>query len=234
MPKSYRGTFLLGQESNTEDVEGEVVSLLDPPVPTRDDLERAARALTGTIQQRPPAFSALKVAGRRAYDLARAGEQVDLAPRPITIYALAVVAYEYPAVTLEVACSSGTYIRSLGRDLARSLGTGAVMSSLVRSAIGPFTLAEAIDPSTLTATNLPSALRSPLEALADLPCVQLDAQQVRLIANGIAILRPTDLPGLPAGYAGETKAVDSSGKLVAILAQRPSGELGPVRNFPPA
>ena len=158
---------------------------------------------------------------------------MELAPRPITIHALAVVAYEYPAVTLEVACSSGTYIRSLGRDLAQSLGTGAVMSRLVRSAIGPFTLAEAIDPSSLTAANLPCALRSPLEALADLPCVQLDEQQARLIANGIAIRPPTDLPGLPAGYAGEYKAVNSSVKLVALLAKRPNGELGPVRNFPP-
>ena len=238
MPKSYRGTFMLGQESNTEDVEGEVVALADPPIPTRDDLERAARALTGPIQQRPPAFSALKVAGRRAYDLARAGEQVDLAPRPITIHALTVVAYEYPTVTLEVECSSGTYIRSLGRDLAESLGTGAVMSDLVRTAIGPYTLADAIDPGTLTAANLPSALRSPLEALTELPCVQLDEQQARLIRNGIAIPMPNDSneivasPHVAADYAGEYKAIDASGRLVALLARRASRELGPVRNFP--
>ena len=238
MPKSYTGTFLLGRSSDTEDVEGQVVERIEPPVPTAAAIEEAARTLTGPIMQRPPAYSALKVAGRRAYALARSGQTVELAPRPITIHALTVVAYEYPTVTLEVECSSGTYIRSLGRDLAESLGTGAVMSDLVRTAIGPYTLADAIDPGTLTAANLPSALRSPLEALTELPCVQLDEQQARLIRNGIAIPMPNDSneivasPHVAADYAGEYKAIDASGRLVALLARRASRELGPVRNFP--
>lgn len=232
MPKTYRATFLLGRHSNTEDIEGDIVLLENPPVPSRADLEQAARALTGTIQQRPPAFSALKVGGRRAYDLARQGHDVDLAARPVTIYSLDLLDYEYPRLTVDVRCSSGTYIRSLGRDLAESLGTAAVMSGLVRTAIGPFHLAEAVDPNGLTAENLPRVLRSPLEALAELPTIQLDADESRRVANGMTIRQQADIANMPAETVGEFKAVDAAGRLVAILAKRPNGELGPVRNFP--
>ena len=122
--------------------------------PTRDQIEQAADTLRGEIQQRPPAFSALKVAGRRAYDLARAGESPELAPRGVRILRLAVTRYDYPELCLEVECGSGTYMRSLGRDLAERAGSAAVMSALVRTAIGPFTLTEAVDAETLTRENL--------------------------------------------------------------------------------
>lgn len=231
MPKSYRATFLLGRHSNTEDIAGDVVLLDNPPVPTRAEIEEVARALTGTIQQRPPAFSALKVAGRRAYDLARAGHDVELAARPVTIYALDVIDHEYPSVTLDVVCSSGTYIRSLGRDLAESLGTAAVMSGLARTAIGAFTLADAVDPKGLTAENLSSALRPPLEALADLPMIQLDADEMRRISHGLSIHRQVDIANVPLQSASEFAAVDVAGRLVAILGLKPDGHLGPLRNF---
>ena len=90
------------------------------------------------IQQRPPAFSALKIGGRRAYDLARSGKEVVLKPRPVTVYELTVRDFAYPRLVLETQCSAGTYVRSLGRDLAESIGTAAVMSELVRLEIGPF------------------------------------------------------------------------------------------------
>ena len=96
MPKTYEGTFLLGRTSDTEDVEGAVVELENPPQPTREAIEEAATKFLGTIQQRPPAYSALKVKGRRAYDLARAGKTVDLAPRPVEIYGIEVMSYQYP------------------------------------------------------------------------------------------------------------------------------------------
>jgi tRNA pseudouridine55 synthase len=195
-------------------------------------LERAVRPLTGLIQQRPPAFSALKVAGRRAYDLARAGQQVELAERPVTIHQLTIVGYDYPSITLHVVCSSGTYVRSLGRDLAISVGTAAVMSALVRTAIGPFVLSEAIDPAQLSKESLPNLLRSPLEALAELPCLRLGPAEARQIANGIAIQAAAT--GLPVGYQGECSAVDTTGRLTAIIQTRPGGLLAPVRNFPVA
>ncbi len=149
MPKSYVGTFLLGRQSTTEDIEGEVVELADPPVPVLEDILCAAKKLEGNILQRPPAFSALKINGRRAYKMARKGEEVKLQARPVSIHRIAVRSYEYPRLVLEVDCGSGTYIRSLGRDLAESLGTAAVMSGLVRTAIGKFDLEEAQDPGKL-------------------------------------------------------------------------------------
>src|SRR5262245_44228837 len=111
MRKRYTGTFLLGRESQTEDVEGDVVELVNPPVPTRPEIERAAREFLGTIQQRPPAYSALKVAGQRAYDLARAGKEVQLDARPVEIFRIEVQRYDYPALVLEIECGSGTYVR---------------------------------------------------------------------------------------------------------------------------
>ena len=145
MPKRYRANFLLGCTSPTEDVDGEVVPLENPMVPTRVEIEAAIPAFLGEILQSPPAFSALKVGGRRAYSLARAGQAVELKPRSVSIHRLNVLGYEYPRLQLEIECSSGTYVRSLGRDLAEQLGTGAVMSALVRTAIGSFRVEDSID-----------------------------------------------------------------------------------------
>ena len=117
MPKRYRGAFLLGRTSDTEDIEGIVTELADAPAPARAAIEQAAAQMVGVIQQRPPAYSAVKIAGRREYKRARRGEQPEMAPRPITIHALEVVEYDYPRLVLDIRCGSGTYVRSLGRDL---------------------------------------------------------------------------------------------------------------------
>ncbi len=227
MPKSYCGTFLLGRQSPTEDVAGEVAELSDPPVPTLDQLSAAARALTGRIQQRPPAYSALRLSGRRAYDLARRGEPVDLQPRPVEIHRLEIVSYAYPELKLRVDCSSGTYIRSLGRDLAAALGTAAVMSALERTAIGSFRLQDAIDPAALTRENWPVYLLPPLRAAEMLPPISLTGPEVQKIRSGQAIAREA----LPAG-ATQWAALDAAGRLVAILVPRGRGLLGPIRNLP--
>ena len=138
MPKHYSATFLFGRQSDTEDIDGQVIELADPPQPKRDQIEATLPKFLGEIQQVPPAYSALKVEGRRAYDLARRGEDVQLAARPVVIYELRIVAYEYPELRLDIVCGSGTYVRSLGRNIARTVGTQAVMSALVRTAIGNF------------------------------------------------------------------------------------------------
>ena len=230
MPKSYTGTFLLGRESPTEDVDGEVTELDNPPVPSRQQIEAAARAFVGRIEQRPPAFSALKVGGRRAYDLARRGQAVELEPRPVTIHRIEVARYDYPALTLRVECGSGTYIRSLGRDLAESLGTAAVMSKLVRTAIGRFRLEEAADPSRLTKENWTDLLLPPLWAVDALPRVELAGGEIARIRNGQTISGKGSLPPSP---GQELAAVDARGRLVAILQPRGADLLGPVRNLPP-
>jgi tRNA pseudouridine55 synthase len=226
MPKRYRGTFLLGRRSPTEDIQGEVTLLEGGPLPAVEQIRAAAGALLGQIQQRPPAYSALKLAGRRAYELARQGHQVELAARPVTVYAIEVSRYEYPELVLEVECSRGTYVRSLGRDLARSLGTEAVMSALVRWGVGPFRLEDAVDPGLLTRENLAGHLLPMLRAVETLPRVVLSADQIGRVRNGLAVAREP-----PAPDAGDIAAVDAQGRLVAILCPRGQGLLGPLRNL---
>ncbi len=228
MPKRYVGTFLLGRTSPTEDTDGQVTELENPPVPTEEQIRVAAADWTGEIQQRPPAYSALKVNGRRAYDLARAGKEVTLEPRPVTIYRLDLVRYAYPELVLDVECSSGTYIRSLGRDLAESLGTGAVMSALQRIAIGPFTLERAVELDRLTdeAARLEDFFLSPREAVSCLPTVTVSPQEVVEFSHGRSIARGADLES-----AEEYAAIGEEGELIAILVDRGKDRLGPSRFF---
>jgi tRNA pseudouridine55 synthase len=224
LPKRYLGTFLLGRESDTEDIEGQVRELTDPPQPTLADLQTAASTLAGEILQRPPAFSALKVKGQRAYDLARAGREVQLAPRRVTIHQLTIARYEYPELMLEIECSSGTYVRSLGRDLAQGVGTAAVMSALIRTAIGSFRLEDAVPPDRLTAETLPQYLLPIERAVEALPRITLTQSEAPQIARGQFIRRP-DVS------ADELAAFDRENRLLAILTRRQDGTLGPLRNL---
>lgn len=225
MPKLYDGTFLLGRTSDTEDVSGTVVELHDPPTPTLAEIESAAAALVGTILQRPPAYSALKVEGRRAYDLARAGQAVELEPRPVDVYGIDVVWYDYPELQLRVCCGSGTYIRSLGRDVAESLGTGAVMSALSRTAIGPFTLADACDVETLTLDELSAKLHPLARAVESLTSIQVTDPERQTLLHGKVLPRP-DAPAV-----AELAAYDAEGKLVALLKPVEPGLWRPTHNF---
>jgi tRNA pseudouridine55 synthase len=227
MPKSYTGRFLLGRHSPTEDLEGDVTLLDSPPVPSRDEVEAAAGSLVGRIEQRPPAYSALKVAGRRAYALARRGESVQLQPRAVTVHRLEVMGYDYPELTLQIDCGGGTYIRSLGRDLGRLLGTAAVMSALVRTSVGSFKIDQAVDPADLTHGNWMQHLLPPLRAVESLARIELSGEEIARIRDGLTISR-TDLRAEVPEYA----AVDTAGELVAVLVSRGSNLLGPRRNLP--
>jgi tRNA pseudouridine55 synthase len=225
MPKRYVGTFLLGRHSPTEDCDGDVTLLSDPPVPTREQVESAAKQFLGRLMQRPPAYSALKVRGRRAYDLARRGEAVELQPRPIDVNSLAIRHYAYPELVLEIECSGGTYVRSLGRDLAEALSTAAVMSALVRTGIGLWQVADAVDPRDLTAENWSDRLAPLASAVADLPLRELSAEESVRVRKGLTI----SASGLDT--TGEVAAVDGGGQLVAILARRGPSQWGPAKNF---
>jgi len=226
MPKRYMATFLLGRESDTEDTEGEVTLLASPPRPTLEAVTEAAAEFVGLIEQRPPIYSALKIQGRRAYKLARSGKEVDLAPRTIRIDRIDVVQYDYPELTLDVTCGSGTYIRSLGRDVAARLGTAAVMSALERRAIGRFTVEDACDAGDLTEENLREHLQPAVLAVERLPVVKLTDDQIGRLANGMAIESAISTK------AEEFAGVDDRGQLVAILRPAERGQLRPVRNFP--
>jgi tRNA pseudouridine55 synthase len=228
MPKRYRATFLLGRTSPTDDIEAELTELAGAPIPSRAQVERACEQFRGLIEQRPPAFSAIKVAGRRAYDLARGGKAVELAPRPVTVYELAVLQYEYPRLTLDVHCGAGTYIRSLGRDLAQSLGTGAVMSELARRAIGPFTLERSIDPRQLAPAELAAAIQPPQVALADFPTIVLNEREIELLSHGRSLDSAHEVCQ-PARTL--LVAVDRRQQMVAVLKRGDDGALWPSINF---
>ena len=225
MPKCYRGTFLLGRVSDTEDVDGDVRELPNPPLPTEAEIASRLPQFIGKIMQRPPDYSAVKVAGRRAYKLARAGRAVELASRPVRVDELTIVDYSYPELTLDVCCGSGTYIRSLGRDLAASLNTGAVMASLTRTAIGPYALANGMDIAVVDQAGVQEQLLPAATAVAQLPRLSLSPAEIEEVSHGRLIDRTI------ASGASEIAAVSTTGDLIAILTPRGPDQLGAVRCF---
>ncbi len=238
MPKRYRGTFRLGCQSPTDDIEGEVTPWHDATQPTRNAVEAALPQFIGEISQQPPAYSAIKVNGKRAYQLARQGKVVELASRPVTIYSLAIHRYEYPELVLDIECGSGTYVRSLGRDLAEALGTRAVMSGLVRTAIGEFQVDSAVVPNDLTKENIACQMLSPLMALPSMPRQVLTTDEIDSVRHGRFISIGSISPDYvsPESISPEVSSVnlaatDPDGQLVAILSPKPNGQWGPLRNF---
>ncbi len=220
MPKQYLGTFQLGLTSPSDDTELDVTPVANAVVPTLAEIEAKLPHFVGHIEQRPPAYSAIKVQGKRAYDLARKGNEVKLAARPAIIYSIHVVRYEYPQLVLDISCGSGTYVRSLGRDLAASLGTGAVMSGLERTAIGAFSIHDACTPEQILEAGVETHLQPAVTAVADLPQLELSAAEVEAIRHGRNIARESQ-------GAREMAAVDAAGQLVALLAERGPNTVGP-------
>ena len=234
--KAYRATVCFGAASTTDDLEGELTPATRP-APTREAVEAALPGLTGTISQRPPAYSAIKVAGRRAYALARAGETVELASREVTIHSFDLVSWDEtdpdrPIAVLDVVCSAGTYIRALARDLGEGLGSAAYLGALTRTASGPFTLdaATPLDEIRAAAADGPAGLLlflRPLDTgLESFPVVTLTPDEVAAVARG-QFIRPAG--GLP-GPAEQYRLTDPGGNLVAI-ASAAAGRLAPDKVF---
>lgn len=144
LPKEYEAVIRLGEETDTLDPEGEVVGR--GGIPTMETIESVLPRFIGKIEQVPPAYSAVHVGGRRAYELARSGQSVDIRPRTVTIDSIVVESYTAPDLRVRVACSKGTYIRSLARDLGRACGTCAYVSELCRTRVGEFTMTAAVLP----------------------------------------------------------------------------------------
>jgi tRNA pseudouridine55 synthase len=213
MSKTYRAGVRLGARSDTDDADGTVTPVAGAVPPAPEALARAAAGFVGTLEQVPPAYSAAKVTGRRAYDLARGGEEVELRPRPVQIYRIDVLAYAWPLVELEVHCGKGTYIRSLARDLGERLGCGGYVETLRRTRVGPFTaetgLSLETEPAAARGRLLPAEM-----AVAELPRVDLPAAQVRRLCQGQAVPLP---PGAPPGDEVAVFAADT-GRLAAVAA----------------
>jgi tRNA pseudouridine55 synthase len=235
--KAYRATVCFGATSETDDRDGELVPGVGP-APDRAAVEAALAEFRGSILQRPPDYSALKVGGRRAYDLAREGKPAELAPRAVVIRRLDLVEWSdsdpsRPAATLEVECGAGTYIRSLARDLGERLGCGAYLGALVRTASGPFGLAAAhsLDEIRGAAAGGPeglAALLLPVDAGLDgIPEAVLTAEEVVAAARGQQV-KPVQRPQLEPGARVRLLAPDRS--LVGVGSWK-GGRLVPEKIF---
>ena len=221
--KSYRATVCFGASSTTDDLEGALTPAAGP-APSRAVVEAALEGLRGPIEQRPPAYSAIKVAGRRAYALARAGQSVELAPRAVTIHAIDIVSWDEstpgePVAVIDVECSAGTYVRSLARDLGEAVGSAAYLGALTRTASGPFTLDMAHDLEVVraAAADGPEAIAErllPVDAGLDLATVVVPASQLVALGRGQAIGVPGGTDPLPADQP--IRLVDADGRLLAI------------------
>ena len=204
-PKVYAATIRLGDETDTDDGTGRVVRAA--PVPDRAAVEQAMRGLTGTIQQRPPAYSAKQVAGQRAHAAARRGAPIDLAPAAVTVHEWIVHEWRPDEVDVTVTCSAGTYVRALARDVGRAAGSAAHLGALRRLRSGPFDVRDA---ATLDAVRSGGAsLLPPVAAVPSMPVLTLDADSVRQVRMGC------DVAVAGAG-ADRAALVDHAGTLVAI------------------
>jgi tRNA pseudouridine55 synthase len=228
--KGYRATVCFGASSVTDDLEGDLTPAAGP-LPTRDAVERALPAFLGEISQRPPAYSAIKVAGRRAYAMARAGETVDLAERRVRIESLELLAWDgadpsRPIATIAIRCSAGTYVRALARDLGAAVGNAAYLGALVRTASGPFEIdgATPLDDIRAAAADGPDHLASllrPIDAGLDaLPAVTISRDDVAAVARGQFVRAPGPATDLP------IRVRDEAGTLIAIARYR-DGRLAP-------
>jgi tRNA pseudouridine55 synthase len=144
LPKSYETTIRFGATTPTDDPTAEPAPVPGATAPTPEQVAQAINLFTGVIQQKPPVFSAMKIAGRRAYDLARKGKAVELAARPVRVDAIGILSYQWPDLRLTIDCGRGTYIRAIARDLGQALAVGGYLSALRRTKVGPFIAAEAI------------------------------------------------------------------------------------------
>jgi tRNA pseudouridine55 synthase len=227
--KEYRFTLRFGEARSTDDGEGEITMTSD--VRPIDQAIRATLAqFTGCIEQVPPAFSALKVDGHRAYDLARAGKTVDLKPRRVTVDRLELLTRpDGDHADFVVACGKGTYIRSLGRDLAQALGTVGYLSALRRTAVGPFREQAAISLPKLEALGhippLLGALVPVATALDDIPALAVTTTQADRLRHGQSVPLTRDAPP-----SGTLVRAETGSKLVALV-RSDGAALQPVRVF---
>lgn len=212
--KAYRARVRLGVITTTDDAEGEITAEHAAAHITRAQVEAVLPRFTGDIQQKPPIYSAIKQGGRKLYERARAGEDVEVKPRPVHIDALEVTDWDNPEFTLEVTCGSGTYIRSLARDIGAALGVGGHLAGLVRTRSGRFTVEDAVSLGAL-AGNPQQHLIPPRDALTGYPVVTLDAAAVDHITHGRFIDGANDTPDGEIAFA-----YDAAGNFIAILSAR--------------
>jgi tRNA pseudouridine55 synthase len=211
--KRYQAVIQLGTTTDTYDADGKTTSSSNIEV-TEEQFNTELQTFVGEIEQVPPPYSAVKVQGRKAYEMARAGEEVELEPRIIHVYSLEVLEWAPPEVVIDINCSSGTYVRSLAHDLGNKLGCGATLTGLRRTKSGRFTLRDAVPLRKLNEAFSDGTwyqyLIPAAEALSDWPTVELSLEQVDAVRHGHRI---------PAESKEQTRVcgVSEQGELVALM-----------------
>ena len=222
--KAYRFTIRWGAETDSDDADGQIVARSDVR-PEINAILDALQHFTGTILQTPPAYSAIKINGERAYDIARDGETPELSPRPVTIHELLMTEFGADEATFEARCGKGTYVRAIARDLGRVLGCLGHVSALRRTRVGPFSETDAIPLSHIEDASVPDAMRRVEAGLLELPQVVVDRDSAARLRRGQSILlRGRDAPGEGAAYA-------CCGGVVVAIGAIERGELVPGRVF---
>jgi len=223
--KTYRATICFGATSTTDDLDGDLTPVASA-APDRAAVEAALAGMLGVQLQRPPAYSAIQVGGRRAYAMARAGEVVDLPPRSVQLHALDLVEWdgsdpERPIAIVEVRCSAGTYVRAVARDLGEKVGGGAYLGALVRSASGPFRLEDAHALDTIreaAAASGPDGVRGlllPIDTgLEAMPAVALSRSEIADATQGRFVRPAAGVRGAEEGIA--VRLIDDTGVLVGL------------------
>lgn len=211
--KRYQAIIRLGATTDTYDEDGSVLTS-SPVEITEEQFENALKQFIGEIEQVPPPYSAVKVNGKKAYEMAREGEEVELAPRIINVYNLELLEWAPPEAVIDVYCSSGTYVRSLANDLGKVLGCGAHLVGLRRTKSGRFTLRDAVPLRKLRDAfdqgNWYQYLIPAAEALSDWPAIELNSEQLDAIRHGNRIQSEP-------GSTGWARGVSQQGELVALL-----------------
>lgn len=220
--KLYRASVRFGYATTTDDLEGEPLAPPGPVALTREAVSEAARALTGPILQTPPAFSAKRVAGRRAYELARRGQAVAPEAVRVVVHRLEVLSLAGDRAELEVSCSSGTYIRSLARDLGGALGCGGHLVALRRLRAAGFGLQHALSWDRLDAAARDSLL-PPAAALPELPAVVVGERGLAALRHGRDLTASLVASGFPSVPPPRLRVLDAQGALVAIAVPRGFG-----------
>lgn len=220
--KAYRGRVALGVATDTLDASGNVLERQAMPV-DREDVEAAMRRFAGAIEQLPPMVSAVKVGGRKLYEAARRGEEVERTPRTVHIDRFELEDFEpgpFPVATVVVECSSGTYVRSLAADLGTALGGHAHLASLRRLAVGPYSLADSHPVEEIEAAP-EAVVLPPADAVRHLERVEVDDEQAAAVVHGAVFPAPV-LVGEGAGE-GPFAVVDGAGTLLAVYERRGAG-----------
>jgi tRNA pseudouridine55 synthase len=213
--KRYQAIIRLGSSTDTYDADGRFTRSSVSVDISEEQFEKALKQFEGEIEQTPPPYSAVKVKGRKAYEMAREGQEVDLTPRKIQVYHLEVLEWAPPEVVIDVHCSSGTYVRSLANDLGDALGCGAYLVGLRRTKSGRFSLRDAVPLRKLQeafqAGDWYQYLIPAAEALADWPAVELDPDQVEEVRHGHRV------PAAEGSQPGLVRGVSMAGELVALM-----------------